>query len=72
MSESPSANPIDFYEYNYGILSSHLAAALRQSGRGWSAARQDAQARQAADRRRDGGARGGADLRRSTSMGTMG
>jgi hypothetical protein len=49
-----------------------LAATLRGSGRGRSAARQDAQAGQAgqaADRRRDSGARGGADLRRPAASG---
>ena len=46
-----------------------LAAALRRGGRGRAAARQDAQAWQAADLGRDGGARGGADLRRSAARG---
>src|SRR5271156_5792884 len=44
-----------------------LATTLRGSGGGGSVARQDAQAREAADRGRDGGARGGIDLCRSTA-----
>ena len=47
-----------------------LATALCGRGRGRSAARQDAQARQAAGRRRNGGPRGGADLRRAAASAT--